>query len=168
MSTPAGHLLSNHFNLTRGNYYTELDRASKSADGVASFIEYAVRGFVDGLRAQLTEIQEQQLLVTWRDVVSSHFHDLRGKTAERQRRLVLDLHQPTARREITHVSPRVAELYAGLSDKTAGRDLAVLEAAELIVRRGDVIAPNYGLVHELLPLRAAGALSAVGGGAEIA
>ena len=156
VSTPAGHLLSNHFNLTRGNYHTELDRASKSADGVASFIAYAVRGFVDGLRAQLTEIQEQQLLVTWRDVVSSHFHDLRGKTAERQRRLVLDLHQPTARREITHVSPRVAELYAGLSDKTASRDLAALEAAELIVRRGDVIAPNYGLVHELLPLRAAG------------
>jgi len=155
VSSPAAHLLSNHFNLTRSHYYKELDRSSKAPDGVASFVEYALRGFVDGLRTQLTEVQAQQLVVTWRDVVNGHFYHLRGKTADRQRRLLLDLNKPTARREITHVSPRVAELYAGLSDKTATRDLGALEAADLIVRDGDTIAPNLGLVLEFLPMRAA-------------
>lgn len=154
VSTPAAHLLSNHFNLTRSRYYEQLGSASKQTGGVASFIEYAVRGFVDGLREQLEEILEQQLIVTWRDVVNGHFHTLHGKTAERQRRLLLDLWLPTPRREITHVSPRVAELYVGLSEKTVGRDLAALEANELIVRRDEHIAPNFGLVLEFLPLRA--------------
>lgn len=154
VSSPAAHLLSNHFNLTRSRYYTELNRSSKVPDGAASFVEYAVRGFVDGLRAQLQEVQAQQLVVTWRDVVNGHFHDLRGKSAERQRRLLLDLRGPTARREITHVSPRVAEMYAGLSDKTATRDLGALDSAGLIVRDGDAIAPNYGLALKFLPMRA--------------
>jgi len=154
VSSPAAHLLSNHFNLTRSRYYRELDGSSKTPDGVASFVEYAVRGFVDGLRSQLNEVQAQQLAVTWRDVVNGHFHNLRGKTAERRRRLILDLSKPTTRREITHVSPRVAELYAGLSDKTATRDLNALETAKLIARDGDTIAANYGLVLEFLPMRA--------------
>lgn len=154
VSSPAAHLLSNHFNLTRSRYYKELDRSSKVPNGVASFVEYAVRGFVDGLRTQLAEVQAQQLIVTWRDVVNGHFHSLRGKTAERQHRLLLDLTKPTDRREITHVSPRVAELYAGLSDKTATRDLNALELAGLVVRDGDTIASNYGLVLEFLPMRA--------------
>ena len=154
VSTPAAHLLSNHFNLTRSRYYEQLDSASKQTDGVASFIEYATRGFVDGLCEQLKDIREQQLVVTWRDVVNGHFHSLHGKTAERQRRLLLDLKVPTPRREITHVSPHVAELYAGLSEKTVSRDLATLEAAQLIVRKDELLAPNFGLVLEFLPLRA--------------
>lgn len=154
VSSPAAHLLSNHFNLTRSRYYKELDRSSKVADGVAAFVAYAVRGFVDGLRAQLAEVQAQQLIVTWRDVVNGHFHNLHGKTADRQRRLLLDLVEPTSRREITHVSPRVAELYAGLSDKTATRDLNALASAGLVVREGDTITPNFGVVLEFLPMRA--------------
>jgi len=155
--SPAAHLLSNHFNLTRSRYYDELDGASKRADGVASFIEYATRGLVDGLREQLKEIRDQQLVVTWRDMVNGHFHNLHGKTAERQHRLLLDLREPTPRREITHVSPRVAELYAGLSDKTVARDLGALEAADLVSREGELIGPNFALVLEFLPLRATSA-----------
>ena len=160
VSTPAAHLLSNHFNLTRSRYYEQLDSASKGANGVTSFIEYATRGFVDGLWWQFKEIREQQLVVSWRDVIIGHFHTLHGKTADRQRRLLLDLRMPTPRRGITHVSPRVAELYAGLSDKTLARDLAALEAAGLIAREDELIAPNFGLVLELLPLRANGAPAA--------
>lgn len=90
-------------------------------------------------------------------MVNGHFHNLHGKTAERQHRLLLDLREPTPRREITHVSPRVAELYAGLSDKTVARDLGALEAADLVSREGELIGPNFALVLEFLPLRATSA-----------
>ena len=47
--TPAAHLLSNHYNQTRAEYYRQLDRASKSGGELAPFLEYAARGFVDGI-----------------------------------------------------------------------------------------------------------------------
>ena len=64
------------------------------------------------------------------------------------------MNEPTPRREITHVSPRVAQLYAALSEKTVARDLAALEAAQLVVREGEIVMPNFNLVLELLPMRA--------------
>src|SRR5262249_16120802 len=42
VSTPAAHLLSNHYNATRKKYYGELDRASKSGGDIIPFIEYAM------------------------------------------------------------------------------------------------------------------------------
>src|SRR5258708_25331431 len=53
--SPAVHLLSNHYNLTRTEYYRQLDRASGSKGEYIPFVEYAVQGFVDGLRQQLSE-----------------------------------------------------------------------------------------------------------------
>ena len=49
--TPAAHLLSNHYNETRLEYYRQLDAASKSGGDLTSFIGYAVQGFVDGLKS---------------------------------------------------------------------------------------------------------------------
>jgi len=42
--TPTAHLLSNHYNQTRTEYYRQLDRASRSGGDVVPFVEYAVRG----------------------------------------------------------------------------------------------------------------------------
>jgi len=60
----AAHLLSNHYNATRTEYYRQLDQSSQSPDGEFSFIKYALRGFIDGLKSQLSEVKEQQLNVT--------------------------------------------------------------------------------------------------------
>ena len=46
---PATHLLSNHYNETRSEYYRRLDRASRDRTGVTDFLVYALQGFVDGL-----------------------------------------------------------------------------------------------------------------------
>lgn len=67
MPSPAAHLLSNHCNQTRAEYYRQLDHASKSGGDIAPFIGYVVRGFVDGLREQLEKISTQQWDVVWRN-----------------------------------------------------------------------------------------------------
>jgi Fic family protein len=132
---PAAHLLSNHYNLTRDRYYRELDRASRSGGDVVPFIDYAVEGFVDELREQLGFIRNQQLEVTWENHVHRQF---RGKdtAAERRRKhLVLDMPMgPVARSDLRHVSIRVAEAYAGKTDKTVTRDLNALVNMGLIVK----------------------------------
>jgi hypothetical protein len=58
--SPAAHLLSNHYNLTRQEYYRQLDRASQSGGEILPFLGYALEGFVDGLRSQLSLIRVQQ------------------------------------------------------------------------------------------------------------
>jgi hypothetical protein len=62
---PAAHLLSNHYNLTRDQYYRELDKASKSGGDTLGFLSYAITGFVDGIREAISMVREQQIHVAW-------------------------------------------------------------------------------------------------------
>ncbi len=154
--TPAAHLLSNHYNLTRTEYYRQLDHASKSKGDIIPFIRYAVEGFVDGLRSQLAVIQQQQLLVAWRDYVYEHFRDKSGKINERLRKLVLDLSaskEPVPLSKLHEISPRVAVLYSTKTPKTVSRDVAVLIADNLIRREGDGYVANKEIVLSFLPER---------------
>ena len=53
--SPCPHLLSNHYNLTRAEYYRQLDRSSRANSGRGDplgFLLYSLQGFVDGLREQ--------------------------------------------------------------------------------------------------------------------
>ncbi|MCK4231332.1 Fic family protein, partial [candidate division WOR-3 bacterium] len=133
--TLAVHLLSNHYNLTRQEYYRQLDRASQSGGEVFPFIKYAVRGFLDGLNEQMQVIQIQVLDVSWRDYVHGAFKDKPGEVARRRRHLALDLsckEEPVPVSEIRHISPRLAEAYAGKTAKTVARDVNALVEMDLV------------------------------------
>ncbi|MBI4842806.1 MAG: Fic family protein [Nitrospirae bacterium] len=154
--TPAAHLLSNHYNLTRTEYYRQLDHASKSKGDIIPFIQYAVEGFVDGLRSQLKVIQQQQLLVAWRDYIYEHFRDKTGKINDRLRKLVLDLSahkEPVPLAKLHQVSPRVAELYATKTPKTISRDVTYLLKHNLISREGNGYIANKQIMLSFLPER---------------
>lgn len=134
---PAAHLMSNHYNLTRDEYYRQLDAASRSGGDVIPFIDYAVRGLLDGLREQLRIIWQQQWDIAWRDYVDEHpvFRDKDSKVARRQQALVLDLSatgEATSMKAIPELTPRLARLYAPVSERTLSRDLAVLEREKLL------------------------------------
>lgn len=134
---PAAHLMSNHYNLTRDEYYRQLDTASRPGGDVIPFIDYAVRGLLDGLREQLQIIWQQQWDIAWRDYVYEHpaFRDKDSEVARRQRALVLDLSasgKATPMNAIPDLTPRLARWYASVSERTLSRDLAVLEREKLI------------------------------------
>lgn len=154
--TPAAHLLSNHYNQTRAEYYRQLDRASKSGGDLVPFIEYAARGFVDGLREQLNKIRDQQWDVSWRSYVHEKFRDQSGINAKRQRDLVLELstaREPVAVGKITEQTPRLAKTYAGVSAKTLQRDLAAVEELGLIERKAEGVRAKRELILAFLPWR---------------
>jgi Fic family protein len=149
---PSAHLLSNHYNKTRTRYYTELDRSSKARDGVVSFLEYAIQGFVDGLREQLDYIRAQQLAVTWENYVHNLFRGKDTQAYRRQKHLVLDMPAgPTSRKDLMRVSARIAAEYAGKGEKTLSRDINALLGMGLIVRRGRDFVPNRGAILAFLP-----------------
>lgn len=154
ISTPAAHLLSNHYNLTRDRYLVELDRTSTRKNfPIDDFILYALEGFVDQLKEQITTIRGWQFAVTWQHLVHRSYHDEETPAKVRQRHLVLDLqfNQWYHRSKIREVSPRVAADYAGRESKTITRDLNELERRGLIVRDGQRFKANYEQVAAFLP-----------------
>jgi len=133
--------LSNHYNLTREEYYRQLDRASKSGGDVIPFICYAAQGMRDGLAEQIDLIREQQRDVAWRNYVHEAFRDRTGPAEERRRHLVLDLSrsaEPVRRSQLTSISPRVAKVYSAKTNKTLSRDLNALQEMRLIVKMSTV------------------------------
>lgn len=150
----AAHLLSNHYNQTRTEYYRQLDQAHKTRGDVFPFIEYALQGFVDGLKEQVELIQAQQLHVHWINYIHEQFRNKEGKTADRRRRLAIDLSaeaEPVPITKTRHITPRIAEAYANKTDKTVRRDINTLEKMGILdVTEGKVRAKQE-IMLGLLP-----------------
>ncbi len=88
VSTPTSHLLSNHYNHTRAEYYRQLDYASRSGGDIMPFLKYAVAGLVEGLKTQIDRIREHQLELTWQYYVYDLYKE-RNLDAEKRRRDLL-------------------------------------------------------------------------------
>ena len=156
--TPAAHLLSNHYNKTRPEYYRQLDLASKKNWDLVPFILYALQGYVDGLREQISHVTEHQLDLSWRDDIDTAFRYERSTTGIRRKQLVNDL--CTAKRvvpkhDIRHLSPTLAELYANLTDKALTRDLNSPVVQKFVENTNNGYYVNRDAVLGWLPLRAA-------------
>lgn len=152
----ACHLLSNHYNETRPEYYEQLKRASESGGDVLGFLEYAVRGLVEGLNEQVGRIRLQQWDVTWRNYVHETFKKKKTPAAARMRDLVLELSdrtRPVPRKDISKMSATLALAYADTTEKTLSRDLNALEALELIVRENGGYRARREAILAFLPHR---------------
>lgn len=123
----AAHLLSNHYNLTRTEYYRQLDQTSKSNGDLRTFMEYAVRGFADQLREQIHAIQEQQLMVSWVNYVHEKFGSQRTPADRRQRDVVLAMSKKGGgfikAADLKQLDPHIAAQYATKTPKTVTRDM---------------------------------------------
>ncbi|MEW5956545.1 MAG: Fic family protein [Chloroflexota bacterium] len=152
--TTAAHLLSNHYNLTRSEYYRHLDQAHKSGGDILPFIEYALQGFIDGLKEQITTIKQQQLQVHWINYIHDRFRDEDSISNIRRRRLVIDLSEkekPVPTSKIRHISPRIAEAYAGKTDKTVIRDINHLITMGLVERTRKGVRAKPEIMFAFLP-----------------
>ena len=152
--SPAAHLLSNHYNETRREYYRQLDRSSRASDGAMGFALYALQGFADGLDSQLAELRGQIWRDMWTNYVHSRFHGKNGPANSRRRRLALALSEfdrPIPRREIRRLTPELTEAYYGKTDMTIARDLNALSDMELVKRTREGAMANTNLLLSFLP-----------------
>jgi Fic family protein len=154
----AAHLLSNHYNATRTNYYRQLNRASKSGGDLIPFLDYAAEGFVGELQQQLNNVHESIVQATWINYVHSRF-PAPSLTARRQRNLVLALPSDkfVPRAKLSILTPELAEAYATKKTKTVTRDLNALERLELIERRPQGIRARREVMMSFMPRVAPGA-----------
>lgn len=129
-------LLSNHYNLTRADYYRRLDQATRENDETV-FISYAVRGFVDQLKEQLDRIWNQQFVDRWEQFVYQTFGGAQSESQHRRLRLVLAVSkadQPVPRSDIPTLTPALARAYADKTSKTVTRDLNAIREMNLLRR----------------------------------
>ena len=132
----AAHLLSNHYNATRSDYYKQLDHASKSGGDTLPFLRYALEGLVDGLEEQLKKIKYHQWTIAWHNFVHESFQATKStKTHKRRRDLVLALTlspKPVPLNEIRDLSPKIAAEYKTLHIRTLMRDLNAVIQMDLV------------------------------------
>ncbi len=156
VSTPAAHLLSNHYNQTRAEYYRQLDYASGSGGDLVPFLKYAVRGFVDGLLSQVELIRHQQLEVAWENYVHAMFRDRTSSSNLRRRQLLLALSKQDrglSKSDLPRVSVEVAAQYAKKTPKTLTRDINALLKMGLLVKDANIYKANKAIILAFLPLR---------------
>lgn len=143
---PASHLLSNFYNQTRTEYYRQLDYASRSGGDVFPFIEYALQGFVDGLKEQLEVVRDYQWEVVWRDLVFRTFSGRSGATEDRRRELALALStqaKPVTLSQIPELNNRLVLAYHHKTARTIQRDLQELIEMKLARRIGSQSNASY-------------------------
>jgi Fic family protein len=155
--TPATHLLSNHYNQTRSEYYRQLRNASRDDGGVLPFVRYALQGFVDGLREQLETIRAQQFADRWEQHVYQRFGRTSTPARMRQRQLVLEMSKlegPFSKDELRTLTPGLVEMYHGKTGKTLTRDVNALGEMGLVRREGGGFAPNKQIIEAFRPVTA--------------
>jgi len=135
---PSAHLLSDHYNTTRTEYYQQLDRSSQVNSGrgdIFGFLLYAIKGFADGLEEQCNYIYDVQLKIAWMSFISERFQRRRSSDAMQRRHMIVQIlsskTEPIPKSEIAKLAPG---FYAKKTEKTLSRDLNWLVEQDLIAR----------------------------------
>lgn len=153
--SPAAHLLSNHYNKTRNEYYRQLEAARRD---VLPFLLYAVSGLRDGLREEIETLRYEQWEIAWTNYVHRKFDGMKGAADNRRKHLILDLSKqreavPFAK--LRSITPRIAVAYNNMSNRTLARDLEKLAAMGLATQDDPgKWRAKKGVILSLLPTRA--------------
>ena len=156
--SPAAHLLSNHYNATRNEYYRQLDLSSKKRN-VHSFISYAVQGFLDGLKDQQDYIFNQTLDIFWESYIYEIFGDettTGSKTrAKRLRTVMLELskqQEPVSLKNLFTLNQDIFNFYRNKATITLRRDLMELIKLDIIKEVDQGFMANKEKILAFLPM----------------
>ena len=150
----AAHLLSNHYNLTRTEYYRQLSRASKSGGDVTDFLRYSIDGFLDQLREQLKLVKQYQWDTAWENYIYELFGNDKSLADKRQIKLLLGLsarNDWVEKSELKRLDVDLAAEYAMKTSRTISRDINRLAEQDLIISQGSKVRANKSLILAFLP-----------------
>ncbi len=152
---PAAHVLTSHYNDTRGEYYRQLHLASRNGGDLRPFLSYAAQGFVDGLTSAIKNLHRQQEELMWQALVDEAFEDLHSAAAKRQRLLALEAGRSRkwlSRAELRALVLALNDDYALKTPKTLSRDINRLLELGLLERRGTKFRASLSMVRGMRPL----------------
>lgn len=146
--------LANFYYRKRAEYVEMLDFVRFSSGGdLTPFIRFAAQGLLEELELIASEVLLANKKVAFRDYVNDTLGGAQSIRKETTVRLVRAMHGFMQVPEVSEAELRsgrhiLSGLYRGVSAKTLSRDLAMLEARDLIVRSGGVIRINLSLMEK--------------------
>ena len=149
--SPAAHLFSNHYNMTRSEYYSQLDKTSKTGDPTG-FLSYAIQGFLDGLDEQLQYIHHHVISVCWRDYIYEQFAAQRSSnTIKRRRDLAVKISEHGEPINKDSILILMRNEYRSKTKRTLARDINDLEKMRLVIKKKGGYVANKELMLQFLP-----------------
>lgn len=129
------HILSNHYNNTRSEYYRQLSHAGEQCD-LSNFISYAVQGLLDGLTETLHKAQNYQMKASWINYIHDQLDAVNILKPVRKRCKILltglKMYQRYTLAEMAVASPNIISAYAKLKPGALNRDVKRLVDFQLL------------------------------------
>lgn len=149
------HILSNHYNKTRSEYYRQLDVAGKEKN-LTSFIEYAIQGLLDGLNDVLWQAQCHQIHNAWQNYFYEVLDSEKSLNKPKRKRLCkllskINILEKYTQKSIFETSVDIAVLYSKLSTRSLGRDLDFLVKLDLLNKEQNIYSANIQQLVSRLP-----------------
>lgn len=130
------HILSNHYNNTRSEYYNQLKEAGKTGD-LTNFISYAINGLLDGLNKIKKEVIGEVIYVSWQAYIRNKLSEEISNDKIKRRLLnILEGLKPNKEyslKEILFASSQISHNYADSSSRLLIRDVKKLSDMKLLV-----------------------------------
>ncbi len=134
------HIASIAFHRQAREFQRQVQQASEGAADPIPFMAFALRGMSEVLREFHARIRDLQMRGQWRAQLLELFQEGNDEPTRRQRQVLLDLAMadaPVALSRMDSLSPALAKLYAGVSQKTLRRDMDALLAAGVVQKGPD-------------------------------
>ena len=120
-----------------GHHFSEQLGAAAAAGDPLPFLAFCVHAMLEELRSLQLRIRKLQQRALWRAQLLDLFQEGNDAPTRRQRQILLDLaeaNEPVPLNRLDSLTPALAALYAGVSEKTMRRDMDALLRADLIHR----------------------------------
>ena len=154
----ASHLLSNHYNNTRDQYYRELQHAEYTGN-LTDFILYALEGFRDGLEYDvLRVIHNDQIDMTWKNYVHDKIEKLRESEKKSEKIMsrvkILAYYIPAdiflSVNQIKTFHTHIFQVYNGYTYPTLKSDLDFLVKHNLLVTENEKYRSNKDVLRTMM------------------
>jgi len=148
------HVLSNHYNKTRPEYYRQIDQITRTGK-LTEFLNYALMGLRDGLVNTLEAIQLSQFKLTWHKLIYDKFAESKtgNKIVSKRRKdflLAIPISKEFKASDVVDINATTAKLYSNISLKSIERDLSELKTLDLLRKNGSLYMANVSLVGKLI------------------
>ena len=143
--------LSNYYYQNRPEYIDNLNGARQSeAFNLTPFVEFALRGLVQELKAVHAEVLEEVRIIAFRDYARETLANsgkLGTPSGERQLNFLIGLGDSSVSlREIRSGGHPLSRLYRGVTTRTLARDINYLKQQVLVIAEGDKVRANLELM----------------------
>ncbi|MBN2070434.1 MAG: Fic family protein [Candidatus Krumholzibacteriota bacterium] len=145
------YLLNEYYFRTQRDYQANLYSDPLPSGDLIPFMTYSIGGLISVTGRYLERLFLNSEQTVWEDHIRQKFSREKGKKAERQKILVIEISReqgPVSSSSIRYLTRRVAKAYEGTGEKTIARDLKRLVDLGLIERSRGILRARKELLRK--------------------